>query len=518
VSEGQGGTAAAGPALRLANIGKTYGGTRALVDVDLPVRQGEIHALVGGNGSGKSTLIRILAGVTRADPGGTIEVAPAAPVPADGWSPDRAFAAGLRFVHQNPGVFGDLTVAENIAIGHGFPTTAGRIRWRTLREQTQALIDRFGIRATPDVPVHALHPADRTMVAVARALQDQDALAGGVLVLDEPTTALPATDIEILLAALRRCAAAGQTILYVSHRIDEVLALADRVTVLRDGRHVSTAAAAELTEGRLVELIAGRSLAAAGSSSTAPPAGRPAVLELRGLAAGRLHGIDLTVRRGEVLGIAGLLGSGRSTLLRAVFGAVRPGAGQILVDGAPLPPDGPGAGAIAAGVAYVPEDRNSEAVFPALTVRENISAGGLAAYWHRWRLRHSAERADAQAAMRSFLVRAPSDRVPLATLSGGNQQKVVLARWLRRAPRVILLDEPTQGVDVGARQEIYDIIRRSAAAGAAVVVVANDFDELVRLCERIVVLREGRIVGEQLAPHLDSHHLTELAYLSESAI
>ena len=422
----------------------------------------------------------------------------------------------MRFVHQNPGVFNELTVAENIAIGHGFPTTAGRIRWGDLRRRTSELIERFDIRATPDSPLIALNPADRTMVAVARALQDVGSGldSGGILVLDEPTSALPATDIEVLLTALRRCAAAGQTILYVSHRIDEVLALADRVTVLRDGRRIATRPARDLTEAALVELIAGRTVAT-DSRASAVADGTDVVLELHDLHAGRLHGIDLTVRRGEVLGIAGLLGSGRSTLLRTIFGAVPVRSGSIVLNGQMARFTRPGK-AIAAGVAYVPEDRGREAVFASQSVRENISAGGVSAYWNWLRLQHGRERRDAVAAMKSFLVRAASDRAPLATLSGGNQQKVVLARWLRRQPRVLLLDEPTQGVDVGARQEIYELIQRSADAGAAVVVASNDFEELVRVCGRVVVLRDGRLVGQQVAPHLDSHRLTELAYRSEN--
>jgi ribose transport system ATP-binding protein len=530
MSGAEGGPAVAAPALRLTHLSKTFVGTRALVDVDLTVHAGEIHALVGGNGSGKSTLIKILAGVYQADPGGTIEVAGNVGVPADHWGPARAFAAGMRFVHQNPGVFNDLTVAENIAIGHGFPTTAGRIRWSDLRKRTQELIDRYAIRATPDSPLIALNPADRTMVAVARALQDVGAglssgradavsagksASAGVLVLDEPTSALPAADIEVLLTALRRCAASGQTILYVSHRIDEVLALADRVTVLRDGHRIATSPAKELTEGALVELIAGHSVAT-GSRAHAVADGAAVALELHDLRAGRLRGINLEVRRGEVLGIAGLLGSGRSTLLRTIFGAVPIASGSIVLNGHMARFARPGQ-AIAAGVSYVPEDRGREAVFASQSVRENVSAGGVGAYWSRLRLQHGKERRDALEAMRSFLVRAASDKAPLATLSGGNQQKVVLARWLRRQPPVILLDEPTQGVDVGARQEIYELIQRSADAGAAIVVVSNDFPELVRICGRVVVLRDGRIVGEAVAPDLDSHRLTELAYRSETA-
>jgi ribose transport system ATP-binding protein len=514
MSTAQGGPANRPPALGLAHFSKTFGGVRALADVDLEVRAGEIHALVGGNGSGKSTLIKILAGVYQADPGAVISLPSTGAVPAEHWSPGRAFAANMRFVHQNPGVFPELTVAENMAIGHGFPTTAGRIRWKDLRRRTAELIDRFDIHAHPDAPVRSLNPADRTMVAVARALQDQDVLTGGVLVLDEPTTTLPAHDIEVVLTALRRCAAQGQTILYVSHRIDEVLALADRVSVLRDGQRVATQASAGLTEAAVIELIAGRTLAGLSAAETVADSSGVAV-ELVGVSAGRLRGVDLRVRHGEIVGVAGLMGSGRSTLLRTVFGAMPVNAGELRLDGHQVrwrdPRD-----AIRGGVAYVPEDRPGEAVFAPMSVRENISAGGVAAYFRRLRLHHRRESADAVDAMRTFLVRAASDRTPLATLSGGNQQKVVLARWLRRQPRVVLLDEPTQGVDVEARREIYDLIRAGARAGTAALVVANDFEELLRLCARVIVLRDGRVVGDLTGPELDSQHLTELAYQTRS--
>jgi ribose transport system ATP-binding protein len=506
----------AGPALRLRGLSKTFPGTRALVGVDLDLAAGEIHALVGGNGSGKSTLIKVLAGVHRGDDGGTIEVGGRGAAPASEWRPPDAFAAGLRFVHQNPGIFLDLTVAENLAIGAGFPTgAAGNIRWGALRARARELIDRYHLRADPDLPLRLLRPADRTMVAVARALQDRERNQHGVLVLDEPTTSLPVADVDILLAALRRCAAEGLTILYVSHRIDEVLALADRVSVLRDGRLAGTVEAATTSEAEVVRLIVGRRLEAGRGREAAVGGGR-AVLEARGLAGGAVRGVDLALRPGEVLGLAGLLGAGQAELLRMLFGALPFESGELVVEGTARRFRHPSE-AMAAGIGYVPSERAAEALFLTMTVRENISAGSVGRYFRGLRLRHRDESRDVARAMREFLIRAPSDHVPALTLSGGNQQKMVLARWLRREPRILLLDEPTQGVDVGSRQEIYSLLHRAAGAGMAAVVVSSDFGELERLCHRVVVVRRGRTVAELSAPDIDEHRLTELAHLSEDA-
>jgi ribose transport system ATP-binding protein len=502
------------PALRLRSLSKTFPGTRALRDVDLEVEAGEIRALVGGNGSGKSTLIKILAGTYQADPGGSIEIGGRV-AGSSAWTPGDAFAAGLRFVHQNPAVFLDLTVAENIAIGPNFPTDRiGRIQWPLLRERAQRLIDRYQLRATPDMPLGYLRPADRTMVAIARALQDRDANQQGILVLDEPTTSLSTTDIEVLLQALVRCAREGIAILYVSHRIDEVLALADRVSVLRDGQLVGTVEAAGASDDDIVQLIVGRRLAAGQG-----PAGQAAartVLEVRSLTGGRLQGIDLELREGEVLGIAGLLAAGQSELLQMIFGAQPFAAGEILVGGRSQHFRHPSE-AMACGIGYLPSDRSREALFPAMTVRENLTAGGIGRYWRGLRLQHQAESRDAVEAMRTFLIRAVSDRSQAFTLSGGNQQKLVLARWLLRRPRILLLDEPTQGVDVSARQEIYTLLHRAAEDGTSAIVVSSDFGELARLCHRVAVLRQGRIVAELTAPAIDEHRLTELAYRSDDA-
>jgi ribose transport system ATP-binding protein len=499
--------------LSVATLSKTYPGTRALIGVDFDIRRGEVHALLGGNGSGKSTLIKVLAGVEEADPGGSVTAA-GRTHPADHWSTRLAHTAGLRFVHQAPALFPALTVAENIAIGHGFPMAAGRIDWGRLNARTAELLKRYHVDAAPQTPVGALRAADQTRVAIIRALQDQDDADTGVLVLDEPTAALPDREVDGLLATLRRYADAGQAILYVTHRLDEVLRIADRVTVFRDGKRVATVDAKGLTGSRLVELIVGRPLDRVYPETSAVP-DREVILEIAGLSGGPLRGVDLRVHRGEVLGIAGLLGSGRTELLRMLFGAYPVDEGSISLGGRKVSFRDPAA-AMRAGVAYVPEDRQADAAFGSLSIRQNLSAARVGDYFAQLRLRHSWMRRDALASLREFKIRASSDEQPLATLSGGNQQKVILARWLRRDPRLLLLDEPTQGVDINARAEIYAFIRRASTAGMAVILVANDFEELARASDRVAVLHDGRITRVVAQP-LDGRRLTELVNLSSMA-
>jgi len=497
--------------LRTTALSKTFAGTTVLREAHLEVRRGEVHALLGGNGSGKSTLIKLLAGVYHADPGGRIEVQGVS-ASADEWSPAVARSAGLHFVHQDPAVFSTLTVAENLAIGRGFIRgVGGRIDWPATRRRTAEVLERFSLQVSPDTPVAALRPADRTMLAIARALQDQEGAHDGVLVLDEPTASLPAWEVDILLAALRKYAAAGQTIMYVSHRLSEVLELADRVTVLRDGAQVTTRDTGDLTEEGLVELIAGRELDRVFPERHGA-VGQDVVMSVRGLVAGPLRGVDLDLYRGEILGVAGLLGSGRTALLRAIFGDLPVTAGEIRLAGEPYRPSRP-ARAMKAGIALVPEDRGTEGLFASLSVRENLSASVVSRYWSRTRLQHRRERADARQLVKAYGVRPASDLPIAGTLSGGNQQKVVMARWLRRDPVVLLLDEPTQGVDVQARADIYEHVRRAAAAGTAVLLVTSDFEELAHMADRAVVLREGRVAAEVHGADLDPHRLTELSYL-----
>ena len=499
-------------AIAMRGLSKTYAGTLALDGLELELRRGEIHALLGGNGSGKSTTIKILAGVVPPDPGGVLTIN-GEDVPAEDWSPARAHAAGLRFVHQQPAVFPDLTVAENLALGAQFPKgVGGRIDWSQLNARTAELLAKYNVPARPTAPLRTLRAADRSRVAIIRAMQDLVEGDEGVLILDEPTAALPDREVEHLLDALRTYAENGQTILYVSHRLDEVLSVADRITVLRDGRKVATVDAKGLKESDLIELIVGRPIERAIPSSYAEIAD-DATLVIRGLTGGPLRGVDLTLRRGEVLGIAGLLGSGRSELLRMLFGAYPIDAGSVLLEGADYRPGTPDA-AMKAGVAYVPEDRQADAVLAGCSVRHNLSAGQAGDYFHRLLFRHSKERADSARSISDFLIRVAGDTLPIETLSGGNQQKVILARWLRRHPKVLLLDEPTQGVDVGARAEIYQLVRRATAAGTSVILVVSEPEELAHASDRVAILRGGRITAVVEQP-LDAHRLTELMNSSE---
>jgi ribose transport system ATP-binding protein len=505
----------AGDALvRVTGLSKSFGPTRALDGAGLALRRGTIHALLGGNGSGKSTAIKILAGVYPGD-AGTIRVGDGEWT-VDQWSAATARKAGLHFVHQDLGLFDPLSVAENFALDSGYPVTSVRsVRWRQLERRTAELLERFEIAAEPRTPVGMLRPAQRTMVAIARALQDQDS-ENAVLVLDEPTAALPAHESEFLLAAIRRRAERGQTILMVSHRMQEVLETADDFTVFRDGHTVGTLVSAKPTEQHLVALMTGREISApdadkgaAGGAGTVGDAGAaPAALAVDGLVGGPLLGVSLVVQPGEIVGVTGLVGSGRSSLLRTVFGVHPPRGGAISIGGRRQRGSEDVRARMAQGVAYVAEDRVAESSFASLTVRENLSASVLARFWRPWGMATAEERDTAAGLVHRHRVKAPSVESPFSALSGGNQQKAILARWLRREPSLLLLDEPTQGVDVMSRADIYRTIRRSAEAGCGVLVASSDFVELSALCDRVVVLAGGRVATELRGARLTPDHLT----------
>lgn len=493
------------PRVEIRHLSKTFPGMRALNDVSLDLGAGEIHGLVGGNGSGKSTLIKILTGVYQGDPGGSLRTGDLE-LAAHHSSPEHARAAGIHVVHQDLGVFIDMSVAENIALGHGYPTVMkAQVRWSTQRQRTRRLLERFEIDAHPNTPLRSLSQAVRTQVAIARALQDQEEDSEGLLILDEPTSSLPAHEVQLLASTLRRYAERGQAILYVSHHLQEVLDLADRITVLRDGTKVATLESKALDEQELITLIVGREVRRV-ETNALQNAGGSALLELRNVSAGPLTDVSLTVAPGEVVGIGGLLGSGRTELLRTIFGDLPRHAGEIVFGEKTLSAAEP-ATAIAAGIAYVPENRSVDAAFMDLSVCTNVTMANIKDYWSIGRIAYRRMRSDARRLMSTFLVKASSGEAPLATLSGGNQQKVIIARWLRRKPKLLLLDEPTQGVDVGARAEIHALLRNAVADGSSALLVASDFEELAQVSDRVVVLSAGRVTGELRRPNLTAEQL-----------
>jgi len=494
-------------ALRAREVWKRFPGTQALRDVSIELRRGEVHALVGGNGSGKSTLIKILAGVLHAD-NGTVEVQ-GHELDARQLEPQQMTHHGLRFVHQEEVGFGSLSVAENLIGAEGYPhDRIGRIQWGALNRRTQELLDRFGIDAHPRQRLDALRPATSRMVAIARALQNREDAHEGVLVLDEPSATLPAPDVELLHQALTRYATAGQAILYVTHRLDELESFADRATVLRDGSVAGSLSREGMRHERLVELIAGKKLSVALRTHHEAVAGNVR-LELRHCSAGPLIDVSLGVRAGEVLGVAGLGGSGRTSLLQTIFGLLERKAGQVLLDGVELQ-----AGRVPAhhDIAYVPESRADDAAFTGLTLLENLSAASLDRYRRGLGWRRRAERQDGLAAIRRFRIRANAIDQQFAVLSGGNQQKAILARWLRRDPAVLLLDEPSQGVDVGARADVDELVRAASRRGAATVLVSSDLEELAAISDRVVILARGRLVAELEGSRVDPRLLERAVY------
>jgi ribose transport system ATP-binding protein len=372
----------------------------------------------------------------------------------------------------------------------------------------ESALERFDIEAHPDQLLGELGPARQAMVAIARALQSQ-VDGEGILVLDEPTVSLPDTEVRLLLDAVRRHAERGQTVVLVTHRLEEVFAVADNAILLRNGRLVDEVSPRSITRADLIELIIGRAV-----EDVAPTSGRgrgPVVLEVEGLRAGPVGPVDLTLRAGEVVGVAGLVGSGRSSLLKALFGVIPAESGEVRLDGIPIQLSSPRSG-MRAGFAFVPESRAEDAAFPELTLTENLSVSVLPDYFRRGRMRARRERRDARELLQTYAIKAEAVDDPLDALSGGNQQKTIVARWLRREPRVVLLDEPTQGVDVGARAEIYGLIKRAVDDGSVAVVASSDSEELAAICDRVLVLRRGQIVGEVRRDQLTSNRIERLAH------
>jgi ABC-type sugar transport system ATPase subunit len=492
------------PLLDVRGISKTFPGQRALIDADLQVGRGEIVGLAGANGSGKSTLVKILAGYHHPDGGGEIHafgerVFPDGP---PGWR------RRCHFIHQDLGLVLSLSAAENLALGSGYETgTGGRISWRRQRAVARKAIRRFGGTFDVTLPVQELTLAERTVVAIARAMAGWDS-ADALLIVDEPTAALHGDEAEKLFTVIRQVASEGAGVVFVSHRLQEILSLTNRVVVLRDGRVVATRNTSDLTHDALVELIAGRRVA--DLYAEPPPAGDDVVLAVRDLVGTRLRGLSFDLHRGEILGVTGLTGSGREELPGLIYGATAALAGSVAVSGRKLRTGGIG-DAIEAGIALVPSDRARRAVVLTQTVRENVMLPDLWSVWRHGHVDRRAERAEVQTWIERMEVRPPRQDRRVDELSGGNQQKVVLAKWLRMNPSVLLLDEPTAGVDVGSKAAIHRHLADVAADGTALLVCSSEAKDLAAMCDRVLVLCDGELTAE-----LHGRSLTEQEIIRES--
>ena len=475
------------PLLRLRGIHKRYAGVHALRGVDFVLRAGEVHALVGENGAGKSTLMKVMAGVVAPDEG-AIEV-DGRPTAFTG--PRDAHAAGVAIVHQETDLFPDLSVAENVFAGH-LPTS-GRlalVRFGELHRRTRALLDLFGrAEIRPGQPVRSLSVAQRQIVEIAKALS----LESRAIIFDEPTAVLTPHETERLFEVVARLQAQGIGVAYISHRLEEVHRIADRVTVLRDGALVGQLSREDVRPATLVKLMVGREL----SDVHGAPGGAPGEVRLRveGLSSARFEDVSFTVRAGEIVGFAGLIGAGRTEVALALFGHLPVRSGRVEIDGEPVRPAHP-ADAIAHGLAYVSEERREKGLFTVLSIAQNLVVTSLTELSRRGVLRAGRAGELAARVARDVSVRAASLAVPVASLSGGNQQKVAIGKWLARAPKVLIVDEPTRGVDVGAKVQIYRLIRDLAAQGTAVVIVSSELPEVIGLSDRVIVMHEGRVSGE----------------------
>ena len=499
------------------SISKSFPGTRALYRVDLSVGAGEVRALLGANGSGKSTLVRILSGVYQPDEGslliGERRISALA-------SPNEANALGIAVVHQESPLVDTLTVAENIALFRGYPTSRGRIQWRTLRRDTRELLERFGIDVDIGTLGGLLSPAERALVALAIAL-DRVTAGLALLILDEVTASLPEDQARTYLEQVRMLAAAGTPVLIVTHRLSELHGLATHVTVLRDGIVVHQAEAAAVDDESLVRQIAGvehNEPETKGPSDTAQAAvrlwvggrrgdDRP-VLEVEHLAGKLIHDTSFTLRGGEIVGVGGLAAGGIGELPLLLSGAAARRGGALRVNGREISPHASPRELIGAGLALLPADRLRGGGIASLSMSDNVVLPDARRYWHKPRL----ERATLQHLIERLDVRPPSPDALFGSLSGGNQQKVLLGKWLMLGPSVLILDDPTSGVDPAARRTIFSILREAASAGLAVLLFSTELEQLVTLCSRVLVLRDGAIATELAGGGLTRESVTKWCY------
>ena len=505
------------PLLRMTAITKRFPGVVALDGVGLEVAAGEVHGLLGENGAGKSTLLKILSGAQAPDSGSIVFAGETVGFAA----PYEAQRRGIITIYQEFNLIPSLTVGENILIGRE-PGRAGLVDWAAMHREAKTALDRIGLAIDPRRLVRDLSVAEQQMVEIARALSMESRL----IVMDEPTSALSAAEVERLMTIIRTLRGQGIAVIYVTHRLDEVMAVCDRITVLRDGRLVGSADVAAITVDDIIRMMVGRDLGAlarieGGAAQDGPPA-----LRAEGIATERsalnphatvLHDVSLSVRRGEILGIAGLVGAGRTELARAIFGADARTAGRVLVEDKPVEIRSP-ADAIRHGIGLVPEDRKQQALFLSLAIRSNLAIAalgklaGLFGY-----VSDSREKRLVEEYRRALGIRMAGPEQQIANLSGGNQQKVVLARWLALRPKVLIVDEPTRGIDVAAKAEVHQLLGRLAREGIAVIAISSELPEVLAISDRIVTMCEGRITGELGRSEADEETLMRLMTRRQAA-
>jgi ribose transport system ATP-binding protein len=507
------------PRLALRNLSKSFGGTRALRGVGLNVLPGEVHGLLGENGSGKSTLIKTLAGFHEPDEG-ELEI-DGEPVRLP-LAPGQFRGLGLAFVHQQLGLVESLSVLENLRVAEIVSSRSRlRISWRRERARARETFARYGLRLNPAAKVGDLKPVERALLAIVRAIEEIRAVGRGhgVLILDEPTVFLPKEGIERLFGLVREAAAAGASILFVSHDLDEVREITDRVTVLRDGAVVGTVATRETSEAAFVEMIVGRRLAALADVAHVDLSEQRVGVSVDGLTGASVNDVSFRMHEGEVVGLTGLIGSGFDEVPYLLFGARPAAAGRLTLDsrtyelGRLTPP-----AAIDAGIALIPADRPNDGSIGSLPVDENVALPVLDRYFNRVILDRRRMRRATGALMREFDVRPPDPALPYGALSGGNQQKALLAKWFQTDPRLLLLDEPTQGVDVGARLQIYELIRATARErGVNVLCASSDYEQLASLCDRVIVFGRGRVWRQLVGPEITKDRIVEQSYAAMAA-
>ncbi|HVU76871.1 MAG TPA: sugar ABC transporter ATP-binding protein [Gaiellaceae bacterium] len=510
------------PALELRNLCKSFGATRALKNVDLAIAPGEIHGLLGENGSGKSTLIKILSGYHAPDAGELFIHGAPVRLPL---RPGQFRKLGLDFVHQDLGLVPSLSVLENLRLGDfGARSRRFHISWRTERARAKATFDRYGLAIDPSTLVGDLSPVERALLAIVRAVEGLRVKSStgeevkGVLVLDEPTVFLPREGSVELFRLVREIAAAGGSALFVSHDLDEVREITDAITVLRDGAVAGTVRTQDATETRLIELILGRRLVES-IYSRDEDGGRPPLGSVEALSDDVVADVSFEFSEGEVLGLTGLVGSGFERVPYCIFGAERPQVGRLTLPGhdyelARLTP----AKALGAGIALIPADRLRDAAVGSLTLVDNILMRSLKEFFRLGVLRRRETVRETRGLMSTFDVRPPDPKAVYSTLSGGNQQKALFSKWLRRRPGLLLLHEPTQGVDVGARQQIFAAIRRAADAGTPVICASSDYEQLAAVCDRVLIFSRGRIVEQLVGKDVTKHQITERCYSSIAVV